>query len=133
MSAAGATALTALLVAGGTLTGAVSDKDPLIQHIHSKVLETIHHATNVPGLKSGEFDVIQEKLPGYWNTLAENSVLTLQGKDAEFRPYFVSIQGIVEHVLALELGKNIKSLVAVIHTSMPALLFVQKERFLKGL
>jgi len=36
-----------------------SDKDPFIQGIHSKVIETIEHSENVAGLKSEEFNNIK--------------------------------------------------------------------------
>lgn len=44
-------ALAAITIGVGTLTGSVSDRDPFIQNIHSKVIETIAHSEDVPGLK----------------------------------------------------------------------------------
>jgi hypothetical protein len=44
----------------------------------------------------------------------------VKGTDKDVRPYFVALQGIIEHVLACELNKSVKSLTGVIHTPMPA-------------
>ena len=51
--------LAAVTIGMGALTGSLSDKDPFIQNIHSKVMETIEHSENVPGLKSGEFNSLK--------------------------------------------------------------------------
>jgi hypothetical protein len=98
-----------------------------IQHIQSEVQQTIEHSEKVPGIAQDVFTKIKENpmgkwpnLEGCWNALVQKGALEHQGPDAEVRPYFVSIQTIVEHVLANELGKNVKSLTGIIHTPMPA-------------
>jgi hypothetical protein len=56
-----------------------------------------------------------------WRELVEKGVLEVIATDKEVRPYFVALQGIVEHVLAHEFNeKNITTLAGVIHTAMPA-------------
>lgn len=112
--------LAAVAVGIGTLTGSLSDKDPLIQNIHSKVMETIENSDNVPGLKSEEFNSLKIGIAERWNELVEKGVLEVTATDKEVRPYFVALQGIIEHVLAYELNKSVKSLTGVIHTPMPA-------------
>lgn len=102
------------------LIGTLPDKDPLIQNIHSKVMETIENSDNVPGLKAEEFKPLKTGIAEHWNTLVNKGVLEITATDAEVRPYFVAIQGIVEHVLSNELGKSVQSLTGVIHTPMPA-------------
>lgn len=110
--------LAAASIGIGALTGFLSDKDPFIQNIHSKVIETIAHSENVPGLKSEEFTSLKVGIGERWTELVEKGVLEVTDTDKEVRPYFVALQAIVEHVLAQE--KNIESLVGVIHTPMPA-------------
>ena len=110
----------ALGLAMAIFTNSLFAKDPFIQNFHSKVLETIEHSENVPGLKSEEFDHIKAGLCERWNELVEKGVLEITATDKAVRPYFVALQGIVEHVLAYELGKSVNSLSAVIHTPMPA-------------
>jgi hypothetical protein len=112
--------LTAAAVEISSLTGSLSDKDPLIQHIHSKVMQTIENSDNVPGLKSEEFNSLKIGIAQRWNELVEKGVLEVTATDKDVRPYFVALQGIVEHVLSHELNKSVKSLTGVIHTPMPA-------------
>lgn len=99
---------------------ALSTKDLFIQDIYSKILETIRNSATVPGLKSEEFNSIKVGVEERWTELITKGVLESNGTDKEVRPYFVALQGIFEHVLACELGKNIQSLTSVIHTPMPA-------------
>ncbi|HEV8052048.1 MAG TPA: hypothetical protein VGP47_06110 [Parachlamydiaceae bacterium] len=102
------------------LTGSLSDKDPFIQNINAKVLEIIDHSDTVPGLKSEEFALLKKGLGEHWNTLVHKGVLEIRGTDAEIRPYFVTLQAIVEHVLSHEIGISVQSLTGIIHTPMPA-------------
>ncbi len=88
--------------------------------IHSKVLETIKYSQDIPGLKSNEFSSLRTEISKTWNTLIEAGVLEVSGTDKDVRPYFVALQGIVEHVLASELQKEVTSLKGAIHTPMPA-------------
>lgn len=97
-----------------------SFKEPLKESIHSKVMETIKNSDNVPGLKTEEFTALRSGILAYWNDLVEKGVIEVTATDKEIRPYFVALQGIVEHVLAHELNNNVKSLIGVIHTPMPA-------------
>ena len=52
--------------------------------------------------------------------MVEKGVVEVTATDREIRPYFVALQGIIEHVLAYELNKSVKALTGVIHTPMPA-------------
>ncbi|MFA6915359.1 MAG: hypothetical protein WC222_03100 [Parachlamydiales bacterium] len=112
--------LGSVLLRTGTLTGSIYDKDPFIQNIHSRVIETIKHSDSVPGLKSEEFNTLKAGLLERWNALIEKGVFEITASDQEVRPYFVALQGIVEHVLSNELGNSVRSLTGVIHTPMPA-------------
>lgn len=94
--------------------------EPLIDTIHERVVETIANAKTIPGLQAEEFELIKEGALVYWEELASNGVLEIVASDQKIRPYFVSLQGIIEHVLATELKHEIKTLVGVIHTPMPA-------------
>jgi len=113
------TLIGAIALGASVLTG-FSDKDPLIQTIHSKVKATIEHSEDVPGLKSEVFSLLKPGLLQRWNVLVDKGVLEVMGEDKDVRPYFVALQAIVEHVLALELSNSVKSLTAVMHTPMPA-------------
>lgn len=123
-----------LLLMGGVLLTSVglyaSEKDPVQQSevegsnltkvIHSKVLETIKYSHDIPGLKSEEFSALRGEISRTWNTLIKDGVLEISGTDKDVRPYFVALQGVVEHVLASELQKEVRSLTGIIHTPMPA-------------
>lgn len=101
-------------------TGALMSTELLVENIHSKVLKTIENSDNVPGLKAEEFTTLKPGIAAYWNELMEKGVVEVTATDKEVRPYFVALQGIIEHVLACELNKNVQSLTGVIHTPMPA-------------
>lgn len=101
-------------------TGSLMGNEPLKESIHSKVIETIENSDNIPGLKAEEFTALKPGILAYWNDLVEKGVIEVTATDKEIRPYFVALQSIVEHVLAYELNNNVKSLVGVIHTPMPA-------------
>lgn len=97
-------------VAGSNLTAVM----------HSKVLETIKYSQDIPGLKPEEFSALRTEISKTWDTLIEDGVLEVSGTDKDVRPYFVALQGVVEHVLASELQKEVTTLKGVIHTPMPA-------------
>ncbi|MBS0621125.1 MAG: hypothetical protein JSS61_06675 [Verrucomicrobia bacterium] len=97
-------------MAVGALTTSLSD--PFTQTFDSKVVDIIENSEQYKSLKPGLLE--------RWNELVEQGVLEVSGTDEEVRPYFVSLQGIVEHVLATELNHSVKSLIGVIHTPMPA-------------
>lgn len=101
-------------------TTSIYANDPFTQNIQAKVTAIIQNADTVPGLKSEEFKSIQAGLIERWNELVAKGVLEVTATDKETRPYFVALQGIVEHVLSHELKTGIKSLKGVIHTPMPA-------------
>lgn len=92
----------------------------LIQTTHSKVLETVLNAQEIPGLKSEEFPALRNEIASIWGTLIKEGVLEVSGADKSVRPYFVALQAIVEHVLASQLNKEIKTLRGFIHTPLPA-------------
>lgn len=102
------------------LTGHLMSLEFPMEAIYSKVLETIQNSDNVPGLKAEEFATLRPGVIAYWNELVEKGVVEVTATDKEVRPYFVALQGIIEHVLACELNKNVHSLTGVIHTPMPA-------------
>lgn len=97
-----------------------SNEPELIKSLYSKVLAIINQVKTISGLDEKELKNLQPTLAEYWNKIVENGVLESNESDAKIRPYFVTLQGIVEHVLARELGKSISSLVLNIHTPAPA-------------
>lgn len=96
------------------------NQDPLITSLNSKVINTIENSNSIPGLQSEELANIRLGIIEHWNELVEKGVLEVTATDKDVRPYFVALQGIIEHVLANELNKSIHSLIGVIHTPMPA-------------
>lgn len=95
-------------------------RDPFIQNIYEKVMQTINNADQVPGYNSTIYNTLKTGLSEKWGKLVETGLLEERGTDADIRPYFVSLQGIIEHVLASELKKSVSSLTGVIHTPAPA-------------
>lgn len=89
-------------------------------NISQSVKETILNAEAVPGLKSEQFSALREGIAERWDKLEKEGVLLVKGTDSEVRPYFVALQGIVEHVLAIELNKSITNPLGIILTPMPA-------------
>lgn len=85
-----------------------------------KVIDLINHSEEVSGLKAEEFLVIKPAVTSLWNELSVQHVINLQGADSKLRPFFVTLQGLIERVLANELNVSIFDLKAVIHTPMPA-------------
>lgn len=89
------------------------------QLLKNRVIDTIQHAKNIPGLNASEFETIKPRLLDCWNTLSSQGVVEVTGSDKDVRPTFVTLQGVIEHVLASELNKTIFDLKAIIHTPMP--------------
>ncbi|GAB6021116.1 hypothetical protein CHUAL_003748 [Chamberlinius hualienensis] len=95
-------------------------KDPLIQKIYHQVMEVIENPQKVHSLDKKAFKELQEGLKQRWNELIEKGYLEVIDSDEKERPYYVTVQAIVEYVLAFDLGNEIKSLKGAILTSMPA-------------
>jgi hypothetical protein len=69
---------------------------------------------------SEEFSFLKEGILKNWNALIETGILEIEGADADLRPSFVTIQAIVEHVLSLEIKKEITNVNGIILAPMPA-------------
>lgn len=100
--------------------GVLEKHSPFAKTISAKVLETINNAQDIPGLKSEEFAVLKTEILKTWRTLFKEGVLEISATDKDVRPYFVTLQAVVEHLLASELQKEVKVLKGFIHTPMPA-------------
>lgn len=116
----GVNSITHSSVKASTVWNASFKNNEFMQHINAKVIEVIENADTVPGLKDDVFKSLREGIRGCWNDLYANGVIEITATDAEVRPYFVALQGIIEHVLSNELGKTVDDLTGVIHTPMPA-------------
>lgn len=111
----------ALLTAFGLYASEKSENtDQLTQKLNTRVLDTIVHSEDVPGLKAEEFGLLKADISKTWKTLVQNGVLEIEGTDKDVRPYFVALQGVIEHVLSCELQNEVQSLKGIIHTPMPA-------------
>lgn len=113
--------LSALILGTGFLffSPLVAD-ETLIQHLHSKVLDTIENVPALPGIKPEQLTALKTNLAHQWNELVEKGVLEVNGTDKEIRPYFGMIQSAVELVLASELEHEVCTVNGFIHTPMPA-------------
>jgi hypothetical protein len=49
----------------GIFTGSLTNKSPLVEHIHTQVIETIENSDNVPGLKAEEFTTLKPGIVSY--------------------------------------------------------------------
>lgn len=95
------------------------EQDPFIDDFYHTVLTTIS-CSEVEGLNPEQIEAMRPDLFRYWTEVVETGLILDEGSDEKFRACFVTLQGIIEHVLAHELGKGITSLIAVIHTPQPA-------------
>lgn len=112
----------------------LSNEVSLPQNINLKIRAILDGSKKVPGLESAEFDKIKGGIGERWSILLEKGVLEETATDKEIRPYFVTLQGIIEHVLAHELeNKTINSLTGVIHTPLPATPLCSKGAVSDGL
>ena len=91
----------------------VEENLPTQAHLRECVLRTIGFSEKLNELRPGLFDL--------FNELNQIGIVSKQLNDQSVRPYFVSLQGVIEQNLAIELqhGK-IKNLVGIIHTPTPA-------------
>lgn len=87
--------------------------------LHFKIADTIKNAKDIPGFKSEELPALSEEMLNIWNVLTQEGYLEVMDKDSSVRPYFVTLQGIIEHVLASEIQDTINDLKGVIHTPRP--------------
>ena len=110
-----------------------SPTSSLIDVIANRVRETINKASEIPGLQANEFLSLKPGILERWETLLQKGALEVNATDKEVRPYFVSLQGILEHVLAFELKKSICSLSGVICTPLPPTPLCTKGEISKGL
>jgi len=78
------------------------------------------------------FEKTQDEL-AVWDRLVCEGVVELSGSDAEVRPSFVTLQGVVEQALASELGKGILRLKGVIHTPRPTTALCSRGEISPGL
>jgi hypothetical protein len=98
----------------------VQHQDPDIRAIDENITNTILQAEKVPGFSARAFQDIKEGVLNCWKELFQNGMIDKKGPDKEIRPYFVTLQGIIEHVLAhMHNRKEIGDLEGVIHTPMP--------------
>ncbi len=82
-------------------------------HLRECVLRTIGLSEKLDELRPGLFDL--------FNDLNQQGFVSKQLNDQSVRPYFVTLQGVMEQNLAYELQRGkIKNLVGIIHTPTPA-------------
>ena len=60
-----------------------------------------------------------EEIRSLWCELTEKGYIERSGDDADIRPLFVTLQGIVEQQLAENLGGSVRRAASIIHTPMP--------------
>ena len=93
----------------------------LIESVQQKVEATVAQAETIPGLRGGRVCAApRPELLATIQRLVKEGSIEVEERDEAVRPCFVSLQGIVEHVLSKSLGHEVKSLCGVITTPMPA-------------
>lgn len=98
----------------------VAAENTLVQKFDSMVTSTLENAREIPGLNAEQFQGLRPGILEQWKTLVTNGRLEISGTDKEVRPYFVSLQGVMEHVLSHALvDGEVKDLVGTILTPMP--------------
>lgn len=97
-----------------------STESTFLNFLDNQVLETIKYSNDIPGLMSEDFFSLKTEISRIWSILLKDGILELRGNDKDIRPYFVSLQAVIEHILASELHQNVKTLKGFIHTPMPA-------------
>ncbi len=92
----------------------------LLHLIHEDICRSVEQVETMPGFDAETFSSLKEGILSTWNILFSQGVVEVHGSDEEIRPYFVSLQGMIENALANGLNKEIASLKGLIHTPMPA-------------
>ena len=116
-----------LIIANLLLASACYADNSLDQVIDKRVQMIIEKADALPDMKSQLFQVIHGDLHLYWNQLQKAGMVKVKGADQNFRPAFVGLQAIVEHVMAHALNREIQSLVGIIHTPAPCTPLCNRE------
>lgn len=98
-----------------------------LPQIHQLVLKTIEQSGSFPGYSDELFAKLKPGLIQRWNELVQKGVLEVSDTDKEVRPYFVTLQAIVEQVISQNLNQGLVSLTGVIHTPQPATPLCTKE------
>ena len=97
-----------------------SAQPSLQEALSVKINEVIAHSKKIPGFTEVGFSGLRDSIQNAWNALSQKGVLEITGTDKEVRPYFVALQGVIEHVLSTELQRHVGTLNGFIHTPMPA-------------
>lgn len=92
----------------------VSACEEVLEILNGKMIEIFEYS------RSLEIASQREEMALLWGDLFRQGVVEKQGLDQEFRPLFVTLQGVIEQVLTNELGRSVKSVTGVIHTPLPA-------------
>jgi hypothetical protein len=93
-----------------------------------KISEVIAHSKEIPGLTEAEFSSLRDSIQNAWHVLSEEGVVKVTGADKEVRPCFVALQGVIEHVLSLELQAHAGTLNGFNSYPYAGYSFVHKRR-----
>lgn len=111
-------------------TAGLPAQPSFVNDIHQQVIHTIEQSRSFPGYSDELFAQLKPRLIQLWNELLQKGVLEVSHADKEVRPYFVTLQAIVEQVLSQNLNQGVVSLTGVIHTPQPATPLCTKEEAL---
>lgn len=101
-----------------------------IESVKTRLLETIHFSDETE-LPSDQ--IARPRLRLIWESLLYKGTFEMTGKDVDVRPYFVTLQSILEQVLAEQLQNDIVSFKGIIHTPFPATPLCTKGAISKNL
>lgn len=94
-------------------TATIEDSLPTSLHLRTCAAKTIEMSEKLQPLKEGLFELSE--------LLFQTGYATKSEEDQKVRPYFVTLQGIMEQNLAFEMKRGkIKNVVGIIHTPTPA-------------
>lgn len=126
--------LMGLFMALMLLSSASACATNFLEQFQKELLLVIDSAQEIPpSLKEGQFNVLRSAFKENLNEIFQHGIIEIRSTDADIRPIFVGLQAIFEQLIADQLGKQVKSVVGVIHTPAPATSLCTKGEISEGL
>lgn len=112
----------------------LEDENDFYQVVKVCVEEVLQNAEVLPGFPKESADPSFRKTLGKtWEQLCANGFVCCTGEDAQYRPVFVALQGVIEHALTFAMQEWGGYAEAIIHTPMPATPLCTEIALLPGL
>lgn len=101
---------------------------PFLTKLHDEVLSTFS-SENKEADDGTLYLPLREKINAAWPLLEERGVFRVISPDSATRPYLIALQSLVENFITRELGNELKSSIAIIHTPQPSTPLCQELRY----